>query len=66
MIKKYGILETIERAVNRPVEAQGYKALVDMGLEDYAFEAIILRYSHMFSEKALQVSEERMKQWKNK
>jgi hypothetical protein len=66
MIKKYGILETIERAVNRPAEAQGYKALVDMGLEDYAFEAIVRRYPHLFSEDVLNISQKRLTEWANK
>lgn len=65
MIKKYGILEAVERAVNRPVETLGYTALVEMGLEDYAFEAVIIRYPELFSKDALKISQERMNKWKN-
>lgn len=65
MINRHGIIAAIERAVNRPTETQGYTALVDMGLQDYAFEAVIIRHSDFFSAEALQISQERMNQWKN-
>ena len=65
MIGRHGILGTVERAVNRPVETQGYTALVEMGLENYAFEAVIIRHPELFSQEALTISKERMNQWKN-
>jgi hypothetical protein len=34
-----------------------------MGLEEYAFEAVILRHPEVFSEKAIQVSRERLSEW---
>jgi len=54
MIKRHGILPAVERAVNRRVETSGYQALVEMGLEDYAFEAVILRHPDSFSPEAVQ------------
>jgi hypothetical protein len=63
MIDRHGILEAVERAVNRPVETQGYTMLKVMGLEEYAFEAVILRHPEVFSEKAIQVSRERLSEW---
>ncbi len=65
MITRHGIIGAVERAVNRPVETQGYTALVEMGLEDYAFEAVIIRHPDLFSPEALQISQERINQWKN-
>lgn len=65
MIQKYGIINTVERAVNRKAETKGYTALLDMGLEAYAFEAIVLRYPELFSENAVEISQQRMKEWKN-
>jgi hypothetical protein len=53
----------VERAVNRPHETAGYTALLEMGLEKYAFEAVILRYPELFSEEAVRHSQERMEQW---
>ena len=37
MIERHGILETVKRAVNRPSETHGYTALVEIGLEEFAF-----------------------------
>lgn len=65
MIKRHGILAAVERAVNSPRETQGYTALVEMGLEDYAFENVVLRNPSLFSEQAVNISRERMKQWRN-
>ena len=42
MIDRHGIIGTVERAVNRPTETQGYSALIEMGLEAYSFENVIL------------------------
>ena len=56
MIQKYRIINTVERAVNRKAETKGYTALLEMGLEAYAFEAIILRYPELFSESAVEIS----------
>lgn len=61
----YGIIGAVERAVNRRTETQGYTALVEMGLEDYAFESVILRHPSLFSEQAVQISRERIEQWSN-
>jgi hypothetical protein len=63
MIKRHGMIEAIERAVNRPVEPQGYKMLADMGLQEYAFEAVILRHPEVFSEEAKRISQERLNDW---
>jgi hypothetical protein len=53
MIKRHGILGAVERAVNRSTDPQGYTALVEMGMEDLAFEAVILRHPQSFSEEAI-------------
>ena len=34
--------------------------LAEMGLQDYAFEAVILRHPEVFSEKAIETSRERL------
>lgn len=63
MIKRHGILASAERAVNRESETAGYKALVEMGLQQFAFEAVILRYPDLFSPEAVERSRRRMKEW---
>lgn len=65
MIERHGIIGAVERAVNRSAETQGYTALIEMGLEDYAFEAVILRYPSVFSREAVNISQQRVAQWKN-
>lgn len=63
MIKRHGILEAAERAVNRDKETMGYTALIEMGLQNYAFEAVILRHPDVFSAAAVDRSRERLRSW---
>lgn len=66
MVKRYGIIGAVERAVNRPTETTGYTALVDMGLGDYAFEAVILGHPNYFSEESVKSSQQRVAERKDK
>lgn len=63
MIRQHGIIGAVERAVNREVAPQGYTALVEMGLEEFAFEAVILRHPDVFSDEAVRQSTERLREW---
>lgn len=65
MIERHGIIEAVERAVNRSAETQGYRALIEMGMEELAFEAVILRHPDAFSSNAVEIAEERFRDWKN-
>ena len=65
MIGRHGIIEAVERAVKRESETQGYTALVEMGLEDFAFEAVVLRHPERFTDEAVTKSRQRMSEWKN-
>lgn len=65
MIERHGIIGAVERAVNRPTETQGYTSLLEMGLESFAFEAVIVRHPNVFSAAALQISQERISRWEN-
>ena len=64
MIKRRGIIESVERAVNRKSETQGYTTLAEMGLKEFAFEAVILRHPELFSDEVIAISEQRLKEWK--
>jgi hypothetical protein len=64
MINRHGILKAVERAVNRNAETQGYTALVEMGLEEFAFEAVILRHPDLFSKEAILRSRARLSEWR--
>lgn len=48
MINRYGIVSTVERVVNRKDDPSGYVTLVELGLQDYSFEAVVLRYPTFF------------------
>ena len=65
MIKRHGIVPAVERAVNRSHETMGYTTLCEKGLEDFAFEAVILRYPEIFTAETVERSKERMANWKN-
>jgi hypothetical protein len=60
MIDRHGIIGAVERAVNRKSETSGYRALLEMGLGEYAFEAVVLRYPALFSPEAVQHSQARI------
>jgi hypothetical protein len=60
MIRAHGILPAVERIVLQRAESLGYTALIEMGLKDFAFEAVILRYPEHFSAEAVARSRERL------
>lgn len=61
MIKKYGILRAAEKAVDRPIEPNGYKVLVQMGMQDLTFESVIVRHPDSFNEEVVLRAQERLK-----
>ncbi|MGQ0503624.1 MAG: hypothetical protein ACT4P0_13630 [Panacagrimonas sp.] len=63
MIDKHGVLAPVERVVSRPEDATGFTALLEMGLENFAFEAVVLRYPNSFSSEAVKRSRERVDEW---
>ncbi|MBX3648751.1 MAG: hypothetical protein KF766_13880 [Rhodocyclaceae bacterium] len=65
MIQRRGIIDAVERAVNRESETIGYLSLLEMGLEDYAFEAVILRHPDVFSPAAVAHAQARIGKLKN-
>ena len=63
MIDRHGILHAVERAVNRKSDPIGYSALVEMGMRDLAFEAIVLRHPDSFSSETIERARQRLKDW---
>ena len=59
------IVEAVERIVKRPIETEGYRLLVQMGMEDMAFEAVVLRHPDSFSSSAVAASKERLDRLKS-
>lgn len=64
MITRHGILGAVELAVNHVTRTAGYySALRDMGLQDYAFEAVMVRHPELFSPDTVQRSRKRVEKW---
>jgi hypothetical protein len=60
MIKRHGVLTAVERIVTKREDALGYTALVEAGLGQFAFEAVVLRHPTHFSAEALAQSRLRL------
>jgi len=63
MIKRLGAVPAVETIVKRPAEKAGYRTLVDLGLGDKAFEAVVLRHEALFSPDAVKTSRDRLRKW---
>jgi len=62
MIKRHGIIGAAERAVDRKIEPTGYKVLVEMGMHDLTFEAVIVRYPNAFNQEVVSRAKARLKE----
>ncbi len=60
MIKRHGIISAVERAVNRKEETLGYSTLIEMKMQDFAFEAVVLRHQELFSPETVDRAKVRM------
>jgi hypothetical protein len=60
MIRRYGIIGASDRVVRRTKETTGYSTLADVGMLDFAFEAVVLRYPDSFSPEAVAQSRQRL------
>lgn len=54
------IIPAVEHVVTRNAESTGFTALVQMGMQDKAFEAVVLRHQDVFSAEAVRRSKERL------
>lgn len=61
MLEQHGIIEGVERVVTREAETQGYRALASLGLQAFAFEAVVVRHPDVFSHKAVESSNSRLR-----
>lgn len=59
-ITKNGILPTVDKVVARRKATEGYDALVEAGLDDFTFEAVVLRFPEHFSVDAIQQAKLRL------
>jgi hypothetical protein len=58
-VKRYWIIEAVQRAVCRPPEPAAI-TLRDLGLQDLAFEALVVRHEASFSAAAIEVAKARL------
>lgn len=63
MVNRYGIKGAAERAVNRKVDALGYKVLVENNLQGLTFESVIVRYPEFFSIGAVKQANKRIEEF---
>lgn len=59
-IAKKGVIATIEEIVTRKKETPAYRGLVEMGMEDLSFEAVVLRHKEAFTPEAVAASAARI------
>ena len=62
MIERRGIVAAVEQVVSRPDDSMGYEALVKAGMQDKAFEAVVLRHPRVFSAKTVERARARLAQ----
>lgn len=65
MLEEHGIVSGVERVVTREAETQGYKALVSLGLQEFAFEAVVVRHPDIFSSEAVERSASRLRDFED-
>ncbi|OGA43166.1 MAG: hypothetical protein A3G24_20695 [Betaproteobacteria bacterium RIFCSPLOWO2_12_FULL_62_13] len=63
IIRRHGVLTAVEHAVNREAEFAHHTALLEMGLQDHAFEAVVVRHPEFFSAHTVQRSRKRVEEW---
>jgi hypothetical protein len=61
-IRTHGVIYAADRIVSRSKESLGYTALKEMGMQDFAFEAVVLRHPSHFSPEAIERSRARLSQ----
>ena len=60
MLKAKGIIPAVESIVINREDAAGYRLLVEMGLANLSFEAVVCRNPSVFSAEAVRIAEERL------
>lgn len=60
MLKARGILPAVEQLVTKKQESPGYTKLAELGLQRYAFEAVVLRHKDAFTPEAVAASLKRL------
>ncbi len=59
-IKRWGLLQTVERVVSKRKETDAYKALIDMDMADFTFESVVVRHPAAFAPETLVHAQKRL------
>jgi len=60
MLKKHGVIETLNRIARYPAATKNFDKLRGAGLEELTAEAIVLDYPGLFDSKAVEVAKKRL------
>ena len=63
LVKRHGIIEAVERTINRDSGAEEYAVLNDLGIEDFIYEAVVIRHPDVFSAEAVEKSQQHLAEW---
>ena len=64
-IEKFGVLGAIERAVDLQTEIPYHDALIELGLQDHAFESVVTYHPELFSPAAVRRAHRCVAGWRN-
>lgn len=64
LIERKGVIAAVESIVTRERSTMGFDALAANGLDEHAFEAVVLRHPQHFSEAAVSTSKRRLEAWR--
>jgi hypothetical protein len=60
MLRKYGVVGTLNRIAKNPAASKNFNKLRAAGLESFTAEAMVLDYPHLFDPKAVAVARKRL------
>ncbi len=63
-IQRHGILQTAECVVSRSKPTDCYEALVEMGMDDFTFEAVVLCHETLFQPETIERAKARLNERK--
>ena len=63
MVKRHGIVETIQRSVNGPPDLARFETLKAIGLDDLAFESVVVNHKNRFAPDTVERASTRLAEW---
>ena len=63
LVKRHGIIEALERTLKRDGGAEEYAVLNGLGIEDFIYEAVVVRHPDVFSAEAVEKSKQNLADW---